>query len=130
MARFIRFQFVLLLSMLFGISTVSAQEADAEEARMAHAVAVYYEGTNEVEFYQAINNYRDYLKGKGDMGQYSICSGNTCSWDVSPITATTRRPSLSVTVAITVLLFFVLRARWREKREERQIYKNIWSDNE
>ena len=70
MARFIRFHFVLLLSMLLGISTVSAQETDAEEARMAHAVAVYYEGTNEVEFYQAINNYRDYLKGKGDMRQY------------------------------------------------------------
>lgn len=62
---------ILLIILVFaGFCTASAQESDAEEARLDHIVFIYYEGTNEYEFYKAIGNYRKYVKGKHDSHKY------------------------------------------------------------
>ena len=70
MNRKITYQWALLLGLLLSAMTVAAQEPDAEKATLERAVDIYFEGTNEVEFYKAVERYREYTKKNNDMKGY------------------------------------------------------------
>lgn len=60
--------FISILFMCF--STASAQQVEADEAHLEHVVSIYYDGSNETEFYNAIGNYRKFQKAKNNKRKY------------------------------------------------------------
>lgn len=60
----------LLILLMMSICTITASADDAKEEHLKRVVAIYYDGTNKYEFYQAINKYLNYAKEKGDYYTY------------------------------------------------------------
>ena len=60
----------LLILLLMSICTITASADETNEEHLKRVVAIYYDGTNEYEFYQAINNYLEYAKEKSDYYTY------------------------------------------------------------
>ena len=56
---------VMLLCMLFSLTTAFAEVNDAEEARLHTIVFKYFDGMDDDAFYGAMNTYRNYVEKKG-----------------------------------------------------------------
>ncbi len=60
----------LILSFLLVCFNIALAKGVDEEAHLEQVVSIYYDGTNESEFYKAVDNYRNFLKGKNNEQKY------------------------------------------------------------
>ena len=74
----------LLATLFASLCAVSAQtqSSASDEAYFEEAVNIYYEGTNEYEFYKAIENYRNFLSAIGDKQKYYATWEKEVKYDV------------------------------------------------
>ena len=74
----------LLATLFASLCAVSAQtqSSASDEAHFEEAVNIYYEGTNEYEFYKAIENYRNFLSAIGDKQKYYATWEKEVKYDV------------------------------------------------
>ena len=61
---------LFFICLLMGIMPMAAQESDNVERRLADIVDIYFEGSNDYEFYRAIENYRNYTKANNHKMKY------------------------------------------------------------
>lgn len=61
---------LFFIFLLMGILPMAAQESDNVERRLADIVEIYFEGSNDYEFYRAIENYRNYTKANNHKMKY------------------------------------------------------------
>ena len=74
---------VMLLCMLFSLTTAFAEVNDAEEARLHTIVFKYFDGMDDDAFYGAMNTYRNYVEKKGYEYKYWNSWSNEIIYDIN-----------------------------------------------